>query len=147
VENTWFTVVYVAEMAMATLHDTVLSDVTPHHVLRLSSSLKLEKPSSTGKTLSVFVKSSIQHPINDLSAQDLFTMFRPAGDINLVRTNFNIGYNNPAPVLEYSRADCVAAARIILRDAVSAKRWPECQLQAYDPQILYVHVCTCFFFF
>jgi hypothetical protein len=67
-------------------------------------------------------------------------MFRPAGDIRLVRTSVKVGYSHLASVLEHNKVDCASKMRVILRDTISAKGWPDCELQAYDPQTLYVHV-------
>jgi hypothetical protein len=131
-----------AEMAMATLHETVLPNVLPLHVLRLSTSPDLGAlpPPSNVKPPPVSLKSAERHPIHELSAQELFTIFRPAGAIRLIRTNVNVGHSHLVSVIEYQATESIPLARNILRGTLSAKAWPDCNLQTYEPANLYVSV-------
>jgi hypothetical protein len=127
---------------MATLHETALPNVIPLHVLQLSTSPEPGKSSFPRKLKPppLSLKSVERHPLHDLSAQDIFTMFRPAGAIRMVRTNVNVRYSHPVSVLEYNESESVTLARNILHSTLLAKAWPDCKLQAHEPANLYVSV-------
>jgi hypothetical protein len=131
-------------MAMATLQDTAIPTVTPLHLLRLSvfPNHGASSPLSIAKAPPLFLKSFAKHPLHEWSAQDLFTMFRPAGAIRLLGTNVNVGHSHPVSVIEYYASESAPLARNILHGTLSRKGWPDCYLQAYAPTNLRISVST-----
>jgi hypothetical protein len=134
--------IFLAEMAMATLHETILPNVEPPHILHLSLSPDLRTSNSSSNTHvhPLFLKSFARHPLHDLTAQDLFEMFRPAGAIRLIQTNVDVGYHHLVSVIEYHARESTSLAINILRGALAMRSWPDCKLQAYEPANLYISV-------
>lgn len=125
---------------MATLHHTLLPNVTPSYRLHLASAAKTLFAGPEHRVLAAFFKSARHHPLLDLSAQELFVIFRPAGPIKTVRINVDVGHLHPVAVLEYYTTQSTFNARDILHGLNIDNRWTECTLELYDPYSLYISV-------
>ncbi|GJE92581.1 RNA recognition motif domain-containing protein [Phanerochaete sordida] len=140
-----FSSVYHAEMALATLHGTLLPSVEPPFVLRLSASDKEEETLPADPLLSQFVHSDIDdHPLHSWTAQELFRYFRSAGPLVSVRTNVDIGRARRVCTVEYwderhANYARLNAQRLGRELAPLEAPLPPFSLRTYDPWKLY---CT-----
>jgi hypothetical protein len=115
-------------MAFATLNDVLIPNATPDHRLCLSAIQELPRTTTLKLNTSLFFKCPMAHPILTLSAQDLYKIFRPAGLIQLVRSNANIGYDYLVSTISFHDDRAHLSARDLLKALLNKKRWPDCRL-------------------
>ena len=129
-------------MALATLQDTVVTDVNPPWKMVLSHSPTLEPALPPQRIFSQYIRSNgIPHnPIEGSSPQTIFKWFRSVGPLVSVRTNVDIGYSQRAIVLEFWGATHAKLARG-LKNKVHADLHsiPGFTLRTFDPYTLH---CT-----
>ena len=129
-------------MALATLQDTVVTDVNPPWKMVLSHSPTLEPTLPPQRIFSQYIRSNgIPHnPIEGSSPQAMFKRFRSVGPLVSVRTNVDIGYSQRAIVLEYWYEDDAKLARKMKNTVhTDLKDLPDFSLRTFDPCNLY---CT-----
>ena len=134
-----YTEPFAAEMALATLVGTRVPGVEPPWFLNLwaTPALTPSMPKKPLLPLFFFLKREwlISH---SLDAQTVFQWFRRAGPVLAVHLNVDIGYEQPACLVEYYLPEHQQAARkagiSIHRDVVDAVRPP---FRVIDPWNLY----------
>ena len=131
-----------AEMALATLPGTKVQGVEPPWFLNLwaTSALTPSMPVKPLLPLFFYLKRewTMSHSVD---AQTIFQWFRRAGPVLAVHLNVDIGYEQPACLVEYYLPEHLQAARragvSIHHDVVNAVRPP---FRVIDPWNLYCAV-------
>ena len=130
-------------MALATLQDTIVPDISPPARLRLSHSPNHDPPYPTVRILRQFARSAATpHPLlYSSSIQTLFRWFRSAGPLVSIAKDVDIGYPETVISLEYWYGEHANAARIRENQVHSElSSSPEFTLRTYDPCNLYCAV-------
>ncbi|GJE92589.1 hypothetical protein PsYK624_087440 [Phanerochaete sordida] len=139
-----FSSIYFAEMALATMHKTILRNVEPFWLLRLSASWDGKETLPDDPLFPQFVQTYEEHhPLHYYNAQELFRYFRNAGPLVSVERAVDIGHETTTCVVQYWNEEHANFARLNAGSLApdSDQRTsplPSFTLRAYNPYNLYI---------
>ena len=137
-----------AEMALATLHDTPVLVENSIYTLKLSHSPTLEDPLPEIRLCPQLIKgeSDGHHLLYDASLQDVFTWFRQAGPLVSVKRGATVEPNQSTCVVEYWKAEHAEYAQEHCRTMhPSLAKLKPFDLRAYYPSKLVCSVSSFLF--
>lgn len=135
-----------AEMALATMQETLIIKPMPQWTMILSHSPTLASTAPSDSMLSQYLRTDPSFFTSNMTPQLLFKCFRPAGPLVSVRMNVDVGNKERTAVVQYWNERHANSARMRkngLHKKIQRGTRPPFSLRTFDPCILHCSVsCT-----